>query len=78
MPEYLRVAVVGLAWAGFLGGLFALARRAKSRGRVMRSAAMFAALFGWGHMRDPRNDTVAEANEGRVGRGADSSDGGDR
>jgi hypothetical protein len=32
----------------------------------VRSAAMFAALFGWGHMRDPRNDTVAEAQDGRV------------
>jgi hypothetical protein len=74
MPEYLRVAVVALAWAGFLGGLFALARRAKSRGRVMRSAAMFAAMFGWGHMRDPRNDTVAEAQDGRMRKADESGD----
>jgi len=66
MPEYLRVALIALAWVGLFWLLFALVRRAKSRGRVMRSAAMFAALFGWGHMRDPRNDTVAEAQDGRL------------
>lgn len=74
MPEALRVALISLAWVGFLGGLFALVRHAKSRGRVMRSAAMFAALFGWGNMRDPRNDTVAEAQDGRVRKGNESGD----
>jgi len=74
MPDYLRVALVSLACAGLLGGMFALARGAKSRGRVMKSAAMFAALFGWGHMRDPRNDTVAEAQDGRIRKGSESGD----
>jgi hypothetical protein len=40
----------------------------------MRSAAMFAALFGWGNMRDPRNDTVAEAQDGRLRGGDESGD----
>lgn len=31
-------------------------------------------LFGWGQMRDPRNDTVAEANEGQVRRGSHAGD----
>ena len=26
-------------------------------------------LFGWGNMRDPRNDTVAEAQDGRIRKG---------
>ena len=74
MPEALRVALISLAWVGFFGGLFALVRRGRSRGRVMRSAAMFAALFGWGNMRDPRNDTVAEAQDGRIRKANESGD----
>jgi hypothetical protein len=31
-------------------------------------------LFGWGNLRDPRNDTVAEANEGQPRRGENSGD----
>lgn len=74
MPEYLRVAFISLACVGLLYGLFALVGRAKSRGRVMQSAAMFAALFGWGNMRDPRNDTVAEAQEGQIRRDNESGE----
>lgn len=74
MPDHLRVALIALTYVGFLWGLFALVRRAKRPGRVMQSAAMFAALFGWGRMRDPRNDTVAEAQDGRVHRGSETGD----
>lgn len=74
MPDYLRAALIGLACAASAWGLFALVRRARSGGRVMRSAAMFAALFGWGHMRDPRNDTVAEAQDGRLRRDDETGD----
>jgi hypothetical protein len=74
MPDYLRVALISLTCAGLLWGWSALVRRAKSGGRVMRSAAMFAALFGWGHMRDPRNDTVAEAQDGRIRKDNESGD----
>ena len=63
-----------LAFAALLWALAALVVRAKARGRVMRSAAMFAALFGWGNMRDPRNDTVAEAQDGRIRKGNESGD----
>jgi len=66
MPDPLRVAFIALVCAGLIGMLVGPMRRAKSGRRAMRSAAMFAALFGWGHMRDPRNDTVAEARDGRV------------
>jgi hypothetical protein len=66
MPEHVRVILVCLACAGLIWGAFALVGGERSGGRAMRSAAMFAALLGWGHMRDPRNDTVAEAQDGRV------------
>ena len=29
-------------------------------------------ILGWGNMRDPRNDTVAEAKDGRIRKGTDS------
>jgi len=31
-------------------------------------------MFSWGHMRDPSNDTVAEAQDGRIRRGESSGD----
>ena len=31
-------------------------------------------MFGWGSMRDPRNDTVAEAQDGRIRKGTHSGD----
>jgi hypothetical protein len=74
MSEALRVSLVCLACVGLLWGMFALARHAKGGNRFVRSAAMFAALLGWGHMRDPRNDTVAEAQDGRLRKGDASGD----
>jgi hypothetical protein len=74
MPDSLRVAWISVGCVGLVWALYAAVRRAKRGGRVMQSAAMFAALFGWGHMRDPRNDTVAEAQEGRLRRGSDSGE----
>lgn len=68
MPEALRVALLSLAFVGLVWGLFALVRSARSGSKAIRAAGMMAALFGWGSMRDPRNDTVAEAREGRVGK----------
>ena len=40
----------------------------------MRSFGAALMLFGWGNLRDPRNDTVAEAQDGRVRRGSESGD----
>ena len=31
-------------------------------------------LFGWGNMRDPRNDTVAEAQDGRIRKGTNTGE----
>jgi len=74
MSEAVRALLISLAGVGLLWALFALVRHAKGGGRVMQSAAMFAALFGWGNMRDPRNDTVAEAQDGRIRRENESGD----
>jgi hypothetical protein len=41
-------------------------------GIAMLDMAMM--MFGWGHMRDPRNDTVAEAQDGRIRKGTHSGD----
>jgi len=51
-----------------------LVRRARRWGRSTRAIASVVMLFGWGHMRDPRNDTVAEARDGRIDRGTHPGD----
>ncbi|HUQ12140.1 MAG TPA: hypothetical protein VM146_17650 [Steroidobacteraceae bacterium] len=51
---------------------------AKRGGKGMRAAGAMMMLFGWGHMRDPRNDTVAEANEGQATKGESAGDPPDR
>lgn len=62
-------ALVGLAWL-----LFAMVRSARRGGKGMQAIGAVVMMFGWGHMRDPRNDTVAEAKDGRVERGSHSGD----
>lgn len=61
--------LVGLAWF-----LVSLVRNAKRGGKTLRGIGAAFMLFGWGHMRDPRNDTVAEAKDGRAERGTHSGD----
>ncbi len=55
------LALVGLVWLGV-----ALVRRARRGGKGVQAIGAALMMFGWGHMRDPRNDTVAEAKDGRV------------
>jgi hypothetical protein len=74
MSEAFRVVITVLACAALILGLVALVRRAGSGSKAMRTAGMVMALFGWGHMRDPRNDTVAEARDGRTRAGSESGD----
>ena len=40
----------------------------------MRGIGAALMMFGWGNLRDPRNDTVAEAQDGRIRRGTHSGD----
>ena len=74
MPEALRVTLIALACVGLLWGMVALIRQAKTGSKAMRAAGMMMALFGWGNMRDPRNDTVAEAQDGRIRKDNESGD----
>jgi hypothetical protein len=52
-----------------------LVKAAKRGGGGMRGVGAAALMmFSWATMRDPRNNTVAEAQEGRVRRGTHSGD----
>ena len=70
----LRVLLVCAALAGLAWLLVAIVLSARRGGKTVRSMGAALMLFGWGHMRDPRNDTVAEAKDGRVDRGTHSGD----
>ena len=71
----LRVTLVLVALVAMCVAGIWLVRQAKRGGkRVQAVGAVMMALFGWGNMRDPRNNTVAEANEGLVRRGETSGD----
>lgn len=68
------LAVLGVAsvliWLGIV-----LIKAAKRGGGGMRGLGGALMLFGsWGHMRDPANNTVAEAQDGRVRRDEESGD----
>lgn len=58
-----------VAWLGWV-----MIRAARGGRKGFRSFGAALMLFGWGHMRDPRNDTVAEANEGHVRKGETAGD----
>lgn len=63
-------ALIGLAWV-----LFAIVRSVRrGGGKGVHAIGAALMMFGWGHMRDPRNDTVAEAKDGRVDRGTHARD----
>ena len=73
-PGLLRViltvgALAGLVWLGV-----ALVRGARRGGKGMQAIGAAMMMFGWGNMRDPRNDTVAEAKDGRIRKGNESGD----
>ncbi len=58
-----------LIWFGVV-----LIKAAKHGGGGMRGIGAALMMFGWGSMRDPRNDTVAEAQDGRIRKGTHSGD----
>jgi hypothetical protein len=57
-----------LIWVGVV-----LVKAAK-RGGGMRALGAGLMMMGWATMRDPRNDTVAEAKDGRIRKGAHSGE----
>ena len=70
----LRVTLPILGFVLLIWGCVAAVRSARRGGKSVRAAGMALMLFGWGHMRDPRNDTVAEAKDGRIRKGTESGD----
>ena len=58
-----------LIWIGII-----MVKAAKRGGGGMRGIGAALMMFGWGNMRDPRNDTVAEAQDGRIRKGTHSGD----
>ena len=58
-----------LVWVGTV-----MMKAAKRGGGGMRGIGAVMMLFGWGNMRDPRNDTVAEAQDGRIRKGTHTGD----
>ena len=61
-------ALAACLFVGLVAWLAWLAVRKVKRGKSFQAAGAALMLFGWGNLRDPRNDTVAEANEGRLRR----------
>jgi hypothetical protein len=67
--------LAALAAVGFVIWLgFVLMRAAKRGGGGMQALGAAMMLFGWGNMRDPANDPVKEAQDGRALRGESGSD----
>lgn len=61
--------LVALIWLGSL-----LVRVAKRGGGGMQALGAALMMFGWGHMRDPANNPVKEAQEGQRTRGETGAD----
>ena len=70
----LRVLLCAAGFIAFCWLLVALVRHARGGGKGIRAAGAMLMLFGWGNLRDPRNDTVAEAQDGRIRKGNHSGD----
>lgn len=56
-------------WIGII-----MVKAAKRGGGGMRGIGAALMMSGWATMRDPRNDTVAEAQDGRIRKGTHSGD----
>jgi len=71
-------ALRALAWLAGLSVLIGIGvvmvKAAKRGGGGMRGIGAALMMFGWGNMRDPRNDTVAEAQDGRIRKGTHSGE----
>jgi len=58
-----------LIWVGIV-----LVKSAKRGGGGMHALGAALMMFGWGNMRDPRDNPVAEAKDGRAEKGTHSGD----
>ena len=58
-----------LIWLGVV-----LVKAAKKGGGGMQALGAALMMLGWGNMRDPRSNPVAEAQDGRIRKGTHSGD----
>lgn len=65
-------AIGGAAFLIWLGVV--IIKSAKRGGGGMQAIGAALMLFGWGNMRDPSNNPVAEAKDGRAEKGSPSGD----
>jgi len=71
----LRVICSAAAFGALCAFGMLLVRRAKRGGKGMQAmGASLMMLLSWGVMRDPANNTVAEAQDGRLRRGTEAGD----
>jgi hypothetical protein len=69
-----RVILIAAVCVALLWGLVALVRHARRGGKGIQAAGAMLMLFGWGNLRDPANNPVAEAQDGRIRKGNESGD----
>ena len=78
MNDDITTAVYALAVMGGAAALIWLGvvmiKAAKRGGGGMRGIGAALMMSGWATMRDPRNDTVAEAQDGRIRKGTHTGD----
>jgi hypothetical protein len=70
----LVVASIVLAVIAMGCGIAVLIRRSRRPGKGFQAVGAMLMLFGWGNLRDPANNPVAEARDGRVRKGTHSGD----
>lgn len=75
-PVATALKIIGVAAAAiaFLWVLVALVRSARRGGKGVHAIGAALMLFGWGNLRDPADNPVAEAKDGRVRKGETSGD----
>jgi hypothetical protein len=74
-PEFfLRLVLVTAGIVAIIGFFLLLLRHAKRAPKALRGVGATLMLLGWGFMRDPRNDTVAEAQDARIRKGESTGD----
>jgi hypothetical protein len=70
----LRILGVAFGFGAVIWLGIVLTRAAKRGGGGMQALGAAMMLFGWGNMRDPSNNPVKEAQDGRLSRGETGSD----
>jgi len=61
-----RVLLAAAALAALIALLAAVVMKTRRGGKGMHAIGAALMLFGWGNLRDPSNNPVAEAKDGRI------------